>query len=346
MQLLRQLSEMPGVSGREEPVRRFIAGELGRLVDKVETDKLGNLIGFKRGNGKRRVMLSAHMDEIGFLVSHIDDAGFLRIAPVGYFNPRSLFAQRVVVYGKENLPGVLALGTKPIHLLEPGEADTLPKVTDYFIDLGLGKERARELTAVGDPVSMQREFTEFGDLVTGKALDDRVGVYVMLAALERLERHEADIFAVGTVQEEVGLRGAEVAAFAVEPDIAIAIDITDANDFPGFEDAERCTALGKGVAITVMDADSISNRPLVQRLRDLGDRYGVPHQLEIMPDGGTDAAAMQLARAGAAAVTLSLPTRHFHTVVETCHKDDIEAAITLLVKFLEVVHEGDFDQAF
>ncbi|MCL5256824.1 MAG: M42 family metallopeptidase [Chloroflexi bacterium] len=346
MELLKRLSEMPGVSGREEPVRRFISGELDRLTGKVETDNLGNLISFKRGSGKRRVMLSAHMDEIGFLVSHIDENGFVRIVPVGYFNPRSLFAQRVVAYGEKNLPGVLALGTKPIHMLDPEEANTLPKVSDYFVDLGLSKEKARELVSIGDPIAMQREFTEFGDLVTGKALDDRVGVYVMLKSLERLERQEADIFAVASVQEEVGLRGAAVAAFSVEPDIAIAIDITDANDFPGFEEQERCTTLGKGVAIKVMDGDSISNQLLMQKLRAVADQHGIPHQPELLPDGGTDAAAMQSARAGSAAVTLSLPTRHFHTVVETCHKDDIEAAITLLVKFLEVAHEGDFSQAF
>ncbi|MCL5256825.1 MAG: M42 family metallopeptidase [Chloroflexi bacterium] len=342
MELLKRLSETPGISGQEQTIRNLIAGEMGKLVDETTTDVLGNLIGQKKGSGKRAVMISAHMDEIGFMVSFIDDKGFIRIMPVGGFDARALFAQRVVVHGKQDLPGVLALATKPIHLLDPEEAKKAPKVSDYFVDVGMGKEQVDQLVAIGDSVTMYREFSDLGELVTGKALDDRVGVYVMLKALERVKTHEVDIYAVASTQEEVGLRGAKTSSFGIDPEIGVALDVTLASDIPGGAEHEKITSLGKGVAIKIMDNYSISNPKVVQRLKELAEQKHIPYQLEVLPRGGTDAGAIQATKSGVAAVTISVPTRYVHTVVETCDKSDIEAAINLLAAFLEVAHEGDF----
>jgi tetrahedral aminopeptidase len=342
MDLLKRLSETPGVSGREEFIRKIIANEMKPFVDEVTVDTLGNLIGVRKGNGKRRVMMAAHMDEIGFMVTSVDENGFLRFAPVGGFDPRALFAQRVLVHGKEPLKGVLALATKPTHLLDPEEAKKPPKISDYYIDLGLPGDKVKELVNIGDPITMLREAMEFGDCITGKAMDDRVGVYVMLKALEQAKNTQVDIYAVATVQEEVGVRGAQVSSFEIDPEIGIALDVTIASDTPGNPENEKVTMLGKGVALKVMDSYSISNPKLVQRMRELADEKGIPYQLEILPRGGTDAAAIQRSRRGTAVITISIPTRQVHTTVETCRKSDIQGAVDLLAAFLEIAHEGDY----
>jgi tetrahedral aminopeptidase len=236
----------------------------------------------------------------------------------------------------------LALATKPTHLLDPEEAKKPPKLSDYYIDLGLPGDKVKGIVTIGDPVTMLREAMEFGDCITGKALDDRVGVYVMLKALEKAKNTQVDIYAVATVQEEVGVRGAQVSSFEIDPEIGIALDVTIASDTPGNPENEKVTMLGKGVALKVMDSYSISNHKLVQRMRKLADEKGIPYQLEILPRGGTDAAAIQRSRTGTAVITISVPTRQVHTTVETCRKSDIEGAVDLLAAFLEIAHEGDF----
>jgi endoglucanase len=338
--LLKRLCETPGIAAREERIQAVVAEELRPLVDELTTDALGNLIGTRRGGGGPRVMVAAHTDEIGFFVSHIDDKGFLRLQPVGGFDPRALVAQRVLVHGfnGETLRGAVQPGTKPIHLLEKDEIKPL-KLEQLFVDLGLPAERVRDAVEVGDMVTLDGALEEIGDCVTAKALDDRLGVFVMLEALRAAApgaaEGAAEIVAVATTQEEVGLRGAETAAYAIQPDVAIALDVTLALDVPGMPPELAVTKLGGGVAIKVMDSSHIANPALLRHFRDLATAEGIPHQLEILPRGGTDAGAMQLARAGAAAITLSIPTRYVHTVNETAHRDDIAAAIDLLARFFE-----------
>jgi hypothetical protein len=226
LDLLRRLCAAPGIAGREDRVRTLVIDELRPLVDELRVDSLGSVVATKRGDGPR-VMVAAHMDEIGFFVSHIDDRGFLRLQPVGGFDARVLVAQRVLVhgYGGSMWRGAVQPGTKPIHLLEKDEIKTV-KMEELFVDVGLPVERVREEIEVGDIVTLDRELEPAGDCVMSKALDDRVGVFVMIEALRVMGETNAEIVAVATTQEEVGLRGAETAAFAVQPDIAVALDTT------------------------------------------------------------------------------------------------------------------------
>ena len=313
MELLKQLSEVCGVPGYERLARAVVADALSELVDETRVDVLGNLIAHKAGHGPT-VLVAAHIDEIGFLVSHVEEkTGFLRLQPLGGFDPCALVAQRVMVHTEQgDLPG--CVGAKPAHVLTEEDMKKRPKIKDMFVDLGLSPERVHEQVRVGDTVTLVQRFLQYGDVVSGKALDDRAGVFIAIEALRRVKQPACDLYVVGSTQEEVGLRGARAA---------------------GFADHERVTKLGGGVAIKLRDSASISHPGLVRAMRSLAEERGIPHQMEILPRGGTDAGAIQAAQAGAAVVTLSLPVRYVHSVVETAHVDDIEAAISLLAAFLE-----------
>ncbi len=344
MELLKRLTEAAGIAGREERIRSIVIDELRDYTDEITVDAMGNVIALKRGTGENRkkVMISGHMDEIGFLVSYIDDKGFLRLNPVGGFDPKTLVAQRVKVHGREELDGVLMPAIKPIHLMTPEEAKKTLAVSDFFVDLGRSKEEVEKLVRIGDFITLHRDFLEIGDNFSAKALDDRAGVYIMIEAIKRLKDHEVDIYAVGSVQEEQGLRDATTGAYGVQPDIGVALDVTIAGDIPGGSPHGQVTALGKGAAIKIMDSASISNYKLVDFMRDLAEEHGITYQMEILPRGGTDAGAMERSRTGCPVITLSLPTRYVHSNVETANKNDLEWTIDLLTKFLENAHKGDF----
>jgi putative aminopeptidase FrvX len=343
MELLKKLCEAHGVPGREEAVRELVISELRGICDEIRTDALGNVIALKKGSGRGpKVMLAAHMDEIGFLVSHIDEkSGFLRIDPVGGFDPRVLMAQRVIVHTeKGDLIGII--GSKPPHILTEEERKKPLELKDLFIDLGLPADEVKKRVSIGDFVTLQQDFAEVGNLVSCKALDDRVGVYVMIEAVRRTKKHVCDIYAVATTQEEVGVRGARVSSFNVAPDIGVALDVTVASDVPGVGEHEQVTKLGAGVAIKIKDSLSISNPKLVRTMRQIAEQKKIKYQLEILPRGGTDAGAIQMTREGVAAITLSIPTRYCIRSSRLPIKDDIQAAIDLLAAFLEVAHERDY----
>jgi putative aminopeptidase FrvX len=342
MRLLKELCETPGVSGREERLRAIVRRELEPLVDEVRVDTLGNLTCRRRGRNAKRLMIAAHLDEIGFLVNHVDDEGFLRLTPIGGHDPRNMVSQRVLVCGKRDLPGILYYAAKPPHLQEADEREKAPKMGSFFVDVGLPAERGREYVPVGSMVTIARELTEVGDTVSCKALDNRLSVYVMIEAMRRAGPSGFDVYAVATTQEEVGLRGATVIAYELNPDVAIALDVTIAADLPEMPAAEHVTRLGAGTAIKIMDSSSISSPPLVAFLRSLAERHDIRYQMEILPRGGTDAGGMQRARSGAPAVTISTPTRYVHTSVEMAHRDDIEASIRLLAAFIEEGDAGDY----
>ena len=347
MELLRKLCETPGISGYEERIQKLIKEELEKLTDEVKIDRLGNIIGIKRTKKlsdkpvPKKVMLAAHMDEIGFMISFIDKDGFLRFVPVGGLHPRNLIAQRVVVHGEKDIVGVI--GSKPIYFLEEEEKKRVPKIKDLFIDVGLKKDEVSKIVKAGDFVTLDRNFKELNDkIITAKALDDRVGVYVMIEALKRIKDCYVDIYAVATVQEEVGLRGAIVSSFSVEPDVGIALDVCPALDIPGTKEEEMVTTLGGGTAIALMDVLIISNKKLVDFLRKISEENKIKYQTEISTTGGTDAGAIQRSKSGVSACTVSIPTRYIHSVVEMCHKEDIESSIKLMSKFLENAHKGEF----
>ncbi len=335
--LLARLCEAPGAPGREERIREVVIAEMRPYVDEITVDPMGSVAGIRRGGGGPRVMLAAHMDELGFLVTHVDDEGFIRVIPLGGFDPKTKIAQRVIVHGTEDLLGVM--GAKPIHIMSDEERKRLPKPDDHFIDVGLPAERVREVVRKGDPVTRERTLARLGDLVTCKSLDNRAGLYVMLRALQRLGDHDCEVVAVATTQEEVGLRGARVAAQRLRPDVGLAIDITLANDGPGAKPHERVTAIGGGAAIKAYDSGVIVPREVIDHLVRIADERGIPHQLEIMSRGGTDTRELQLAGDGALAGCVSIPTRYVHQVVETCHPDDLEASADLVAAFCETARD-------
>jgi endoglucanase len=336
LELLTELCETPGAPGREERIRAVVRREIEPHADSVEVDPLGNLIARRAGAGGPRLMLSAHMDEIGFMVTHVEDGGFLRLITLGGFDPKTLTAQRVIVHGREDLLGVL--GTKPVHLMSDEEKRRAPALDDYFVDLGLPAERVRELVRPGDVVTRERAMARLGDLVTCKSLDNRAGLYVMIEAFRALGDHDCEIVAVASVQEEVGLRGARVATARVRPRIGLAIDITLANDGPGAKPHERITTIGGGAAIKVYDTSAIVPREVVDHLVAIAGERGIPSQLEVMVRGGTDTRELGLSGDGAPAGCVSIPTRYVHQVVESCHPDDLDACVALVTAFCETAH--------
>lgn len=335
--LLREFVEAHGIASREEEPRAVAERELSAF-GATRTDRLGNLILHREGSGPK-VMLAAHLDEIGFIVRYVDEEGFLFLQPLGGFDPRMMNAQRVRVTTEGgSIPGTLNYGTKPKHLLTPEEEGARQKVPSFFVDTGLGR-RAIEKVRLGDMVTMDRPLTEMGDLLVAKAMDDRVSVFVMIeairAALAGPGGIGADLYAVATVQEEIGLRGAAAAGSAIAPDIVIAIDITLANDIPGIPKSDWTTRLGGGAAIKIMDSSLVCDPGLVRRFRTLAEENDIRHQMEILSAGGTDAGAIQRLHGGIPSFTLSIPTRYVHTVNETVHRSDVEASISLLARFLE-----------
>ncbi len=372
-ELLKRLCETPGVSGREERIRDLLLAETDGLWDETTIDPMGNLICLKRATRKPprrkpasratslptdrppRVMLACHMDEIGFYVRHIDDTGFVRVQNVGAFDARNLFARRVIVHGRKDLPGTLNPVGKPVHIAAEEDKKKIPSISEFAIDLGLTKSEIIKQVEIGDPVTLYQETVAIGDGICGKALDNRAALWTTINAIRRTCGQPAtrgskrqsskrttsspagspyDIYFVASVQEEVGVRGAITSAYNVDPDIGIAIDVTLCCDTPGVSPDDVVTRFGQGVAIKIMDGYSISDRGLVDEFIKLATRRRIPFQREIMPRGGTDAGALQRSRAGKRVITLSIPTRYLHTVVETMHRRDAQAAVDLLAAWL------------
>lgn len=332
--LLGQLCAVAGPSGREERVRAIVEPRLAALCERVESDPLGGLAGV-RGGGPR-LMLAAHMDEIGLMVTHIDDAGFIRFLTLGGWDVKTLITQRVTVHGREDIPGVV--GTSPIHVLTAEQRTTLPEISTLSIDVGLPAERVKELVRPGDVITRSRDLMAMGDVVTGKSLDDRVGVFVMLEAVRTAGASGCELWATATVQEEVGLRGSRVAAERIEPRIGIAIDTCPANDGAGGDREGPGTQLGAGAAIRIMDSSAIGSPALVDHLTRVAEERGIPHQFHVANRGGTDTKELQLSGQGAIAGCVSIPSRYVHSSVEVCHPADIAAAIDLVAAAIETVH--------
>ncbi len=343
--LLRRLSEAHGVPGQEDQIRQIVREELESLCE-ITTDRIGNLICLKKGtagSGAKKLMIAAHMDEIGFIVRHIDEKGFIKLQPLGGWDPRQMASQRVLIHAQEGpLPGVLVMQTKPKHLLTPEESSR-PITTDGFVvDAGLSGDEAKSKIRLGDMVTMDRKFHEMGTLLTGKAMDNRVACYVMIEAMKSAGPHEVDVYGVATVQEEVGCRGAAASGWAIEPDIVVAIDVTLAVDTPGVPDSDHVTKLGEGAAIKIMDASLICHPKVVEHFRSLALLHGIKHQMEVLPFGGTDAGVVQRMHGGIPAITLSVPTRYIHTVNETISRADLNASVELMTRYIEDAHNGQY----
>lgn len=339
MELLKALSEMHGAPGREEHVRAFIASKVEGRCDEMRTDAMGNLICVKR-SGKpdaKRVMIACHMDEIAFYAKMVDEDGFLRVQQLGGFDTRNLFARRVRI---ETRDGSLIFGNmnpsgRPVHVASPEDRKKIPEIKELFVDTGLPLEEVKRRVRPGDPVTLVQEFMEIGELCSGKSLDNRAACWLGIRVLEQLKKPEHDVYVVFTVQEEIGVRGAITSAYDIDPHIGIALDVTLAVDTPGVPDDEHITKLGAGAAIKIMDSGMVSDKALVDEFIAIAEKNEIPYQFEILPLGSTDGAALQRARSGARAITISVPTRYVHTVTETLHKGDIQAALDLLLGYLE-----------
>ena len=336
--LLKRLCETPGVPGHEERVRDLIEAEIEGLFDHVETDAMGSLHCRRDGTGDKpiRVMLLCHMDEIGFLVSHVTKEGFLYLQPVGGFDARNLFSRRVLVCTDDgDLKAVMNPGGKPVHISSPEDRKKIPELGDFFVDTGLG-EAAKDKVQVGDYVVMDEPLLELGDKVVSKALDNRIACWLGIEAMRALgDRGKgAEIHVVFTSQEEVGLRGARTASFKVRPDIGIGIDVTLACDTPGVPEKDKTTEQGKGVGLHIRDASFIADKALVKEFEAIAKAENIPYQRTILGSGGQDGAAAQQAAAGARAIGIVVGTRYIHTVTEMADKADLEAARDLLAAYL------------
>jgi putative aminopeptidase FrvX len=337
--LLKTLSETSGVPGREERVRKILERECAGLFDEVKTDPMGNLIATKKSKapGAKRVLIACHIDEIGFYVKHVDDRGFVRIHNTGGFDTRNLLARRVLVQASsgEDLPGLLNPSGRPIHIAKDEDKKKIPEMTEFMVDLCLPAEQVKKKVRIGDPVSLVQSFDEIGDCVTGKCLDNRVAAFVAIEAIRKAANLKYEVILAATVQEEVGCRGAGPAAYAVQPDLAIAIDTTLCVDTPGVPEEERVTKQGDGCALTILDSMTISNRGMIDEFEAIAKKRDIPYQLSVLARGGTDAGPMQRSRGGLRAMTFSVPTRYIHTVTECIHKRDLQSAIDLLSAWLE-----------
>lgn len=333
-EFLRTILTETGVSGHEFKVADAIDGFWKGLVDEIRHDKLGNLIALKRGQGggtAPKIMLAAHMDEIGMMVTMIEKEGALRFATVGGIDQRVLVAQEVIVHGRRDLPGVI--GAKPPHIQDPDEQKKAVKMENLYIDVGLPKDELEKLVSVGDLITFQREPVLLKNgLLAAKALDDRAGVGMLFECLKRLAyiKHVADVYCVATVQEEVGIRGAMVSTYGVAPDIGIAIDVGhgDSPNVPEY----LTLGLGKGPAI----AFGPQVHPgIYDRLVQVAKDDGIPYQVEPSPHpGGTDAWSIQTTREGVPSALISIPLRYMHTSVETVSLDDIKRGGQLLASFI------------
>jgi putative aminopeptidase FrvX len=342
--ILKALSEAVGVSGDEGNVRALVLDTVQEHVDEVKVDALGNVLLLKRGTGRPssagpgsrrlRVMLDAHMDEVGLMVVGHDSDGFLRVRTVGGIDPR-LLPGAILQVGPERIPGVI--GVKPIHLLRGDEGQKVSKIDDLVVDIGArSKEEAQKLAPLGTYAAFATQFRELGPTVSGKAFDDRAGCAVLVELL-RGERFAFDLHAVFAVQEEVGLRGARVAAYAVDPDCAFALEGTVADDIPKDKDVSPTTELGKGPAITVMDHSFIADRRLVRLLTDTAKELGIPYQFKQPNVGGTDSGAIHRAREGVPSVTVAVPCRYIHSPVALLSLDDFENTVRLMREALSRV---------
>jgi len=343
--LLRELSDTLGVSGHEGAVRQVLLDAIKKHVDEHRVDALGNLIALKRGVGqeRRKVMVAAHMDEVGLMVVHIEKEGSLRFQPVGGIDPRVLLAKKVLV-GDDRVPGVI--GVKPIHLLEAKARQQVMPIKDMSIDIGAAsKEEAERSVKIGDYVAFDVTFGELGGelrAVKGKAFDDRAGCAVLAELLQH--QYPFDLYAAFTVQEEVGLRGAQVAGYSIAPHFAFALEGTICDDMPKKKDISPTTTVGSGPAITVMDRSVIADRRLVDLLVSTAEENGIPHQFKQPGMGSTDAGAIHLTREGVPSAAVSVPSRYIHSPVCLLSLNDLDNTVHLMRQALLKLEQVDLSR--
>jgi endoglucanase len=332
VEILERLANASGVTGREDEVKSLMIKYLKPYADEVKEDKIGNVVAIKKGKkNSPKLMLAAHMDEIGLLVKTITKEGFLQFMKMGGIDDRVLLAQKVMVCTENGLlHGII--GSKPPHIQKEDERKRVLASDELFIDIGAeNQEEARKMgVRIGDPVEFDIKFAKLSkDVVIGKAFDDRAGCVAMIEVMKRLEKTDCTIFAVGTVQEEVGCRGAVTSAFGLSPDLGIALDVTVAGDTPGVKESEAPVKLGKGPSLSIADSGLITHPKVLKLLIDTAEENKIPYQLEAGLAGSTDASRIALAREGVPSGPLSIPTRYIHSPTSMINLTDVENVIKL-----------------
>ncbi len=331
---LEKLSNASGVVGREEEVRNLMAKLMKPHADEVYIDKLENVVAVKKSKKKTpKIMLAAHMDEIGLMVKTVNKEGFIQFAKMGGIDDRLLLAQKVIVQSSRG-PFHGIVGSKPPHIQKEEERKKIVTYDELFIDIGAeSKEDVAKMgVKVGDPIVFDEKFVSIGkDLVIGKAFDNRVGCAIMIETLRLLKETDCNVFAVGTVQEEVGLRGATTAAFSVDPDVGLALDVTVAGDVPGVKEFDSSVKIGKGPALSVTDAGLITHPKVLRILLDTAEENKIAYQLETGLMGATDAARISLVRQGVPSGTVSVPARYIHSPIGMISLKDAEDSAKLTV---------------
>ncbi len=339
-EMLEQLSNACGVAGKEDEVRALMQKLLRPYADEVKEDKLGNIIAVKKGKKNApKVMLAAHMDEIGLLVKNISKEGFLQFMKIGGIDDRVLLAQKVLVCtDKGFLHGII--GSKPPHIQKEDERKRVMSFDELFIDVGAkNQDEARKMgVRIGDPIEFDVKFAKIGkDTVIGKALDNRVGCAAMVEVMKRLEKSDCTVYAVGTVQEEVGCRGAVTSAFGICPDVGIALDVTVAGDMPGVREIDTTVKIGKGPVICVADGGLLTHPKVLRVMVDAAEENKIPYQLETGVGGTTDASRIALAREGVPSGVISIPTRYIHSPTSLLSLSDTEEVVKLTLAVIEKI---------
>ncbi len=332
--MLKELCEISGVSGDEDRVRSFIKEHIYPYVDELIEDNYGNLIARKGKHNKTKILLAAHMDEVGMMITTIEKNGLLRFKTIG-LRSQTILAKRVIV-GAKNIPGVI--GHKPIHLTQRGEMDKIPQTKELFIDIGAGsREEVEKLIQIGDMATFDTKFKKEGEIIYGKAFDNRIGCYILM---ELIKNTDIPGYYAFTVQEEVGLRGARIVAFRINPDIAIAVDTTGSGEFPEKKDLPLYPRLGNGPTLTIADATIMCDRNLLKIFENTAKKYRISYQYKQPMIGGTDAGVMHITRDGIPSIVISTPARYIHSPISMASMNDIKNCIKLLSLTMEKILKG------
>lgn len=334
--LLKKLCDTPGLPGNEDRIREIFFNEINKYTTDIKTDILGNAIARIPGDGPRLV-LDAHMDEVGFMVNHIDTRGFVYLTPLGGMDPRVYYGQRLTIWGKK--PVTAMVGAIPPHISRNSNNKEVPDVEDCVVDTGLSPENVNRYITIGDLVTFDTSLEENDDSVISKALDNRLGMYVILEALNRKKKVSCDLYITTTVQEEVGLRGARIITPVYEPDFVVALEGTVAMDVPGIPDYKTLANTGKGPEIRLSDRYLVANRPFSFFIRDLAAEKDIPCQITVKKAGSTNATAMQVTGKGTRAAVVSVPVRYLHSPSSIAYKNDIENTVELISSLIENIEK-------
>lgn len=323
---LKELTELSGLSGCEYEVRNYIKNKLNEIGCEYYVDKLGNVIAHNKGKKNKSIMVAAHMDEVGLMVSHIDSDGFIKFQEVGGIDQRVLNS-KVVLVGENKIPGVI--GSKAVHLMSAEERGKSIPIDKLYIDIGTySKSETEKLVSIGDYVTFKSDYVEFGDnLIKAKALDDRAGCSAILELLSM--KLDADFYGVFTVMEEVGCRGAQTAAFSLEPDYAIVLEGTVCADMPEVKEHSKVTLIGKGAALSLMDNSTLYDIEEVRKVESIANQNNIPYQLRKSSAGGNDAGVIHKTKEGAKVVAISIPCRYIHSAVNVASMNDYKSVVSL-----------------